>query len=316
MKTVYITGCCGFLGSHLTNICLQKGWNVIGVDKMTYASRPENLVHWGKYYPNKFKFIMKDINDLDFLYECDYFINTCAESHVDNSIAKSEQFLHTNINGVYHILELIRNSHGQKPIFLQYSTDEVYGDIIRGKHSEISPLHPSNPYSSTKASADMLIMAWGRTYDIPYIIIRPTNNYGKYQYPEKLIPKTVKYLKLGKKIPLHNQGTPKRNWLHASDTSNAVITLIEAGVKNQIYNICGGFEQSNITTVRKIIQWYTGSKRNLNKYIDTSYSRVGQDVRYALDDSKLRALGWEPKINFDEEIGNIVEHYKEQEYIW
>jgi dTDP-glucose 4,6-dehydratase len=160
----------------------------------------------------------------------------------------------------------------------------------------------------------MLVLAWARTYNLPYIIIRPTNNYGIGQYVEKLIPKACKYLKLGRKIPLHNNGTPIRNWLHAQDTANAVITIIESGVENEIYNICGGFEQSNIMTVKKILKEYFGDI-DFHNYIDTTYSRQGQDIRYALNDSKLRILGWEPKADFDQELKYIVQYYKNK-FIW
>ena len=138
-------------------------------------------------------------------------------------------------------------------IFQNFSTDEVYGDIESGEHFETDLLKPSNPYSATKAAADQLIIAWSRTYDIPYNIIRPTNNYGIGQYVEKLIPKACKFIYLGRKIPLHNNGTPIRNWLHAKDTASAVLKIIEAGKENEIYNIAGGFEQSNIDTVKKVI---------------------------------------------------------------
>ena len=159
----------------------------------------------------------------------------------------------------------------------------------------------------------MLVLAWGRTYNIPYVIVRPTNNYGVGQYVEKLIPKTCKALHLGRKIPLHNNGTPIRNWLHAADTATAVTTIIEAGVQNEIYNIAGGFEQANIDTVHKVIKQY--GILDLYNMVDLSYSRIGQDVRYALDDSKLRALGWEPKAVFDNELPSIVEYYKNK-FIW
>jgi dTDP-glucose 4,6-dehydratase len=161
----------------------------------------------------------------------------------------------------------------------------------------------------------MLVLAWARTYNLPYIIVRPTNNYGIGQYVEKLIPKACKYLRLGRKIPLHNNGTPIRNWLHAQDTANAVITIIESGVENEIYNICGGFEQSNLDTIKKILILKGKDINDLDQYIDFSTNRPGQDVRYALDDSKLRALGWEPKVNFDWELQFITEYYK-RKFIW
>jgi dTDP-glucose 4,6-dehydratase len=314
-KAVYVTGCLGFIGSYVTRKCLEKGWYVKGVDKMTYAANKELLDEF-MTYPN-FSFVHCDINDLKFLYECDYIINTAAETHVGNSIANSDEFVHSNVNGVHHLLELLRNYRQETtktPILLHFSTDEVYGDIENGAHLESDLLKPSNPYSATKAAADMLVLAWGRTYNLPYVIVRPTNNYGIGQYVEKLIPKACKYLSLGKKIPLHNNGTPIRNWLHADDTAKAVIAIIESGVKNEIYNIAGGFEQSNWTTVKKVIKEYSNDA-DIEKHIDVDYSRVGQDVRYALDDSKLRALGWKPTQQFDIELSGIVEYYKNK-FIW
>ena len=215
------------------------------------------------------------------------------------------------------MLRKYRQETSTKPILIHFSTDEVYGDIKEGLHTEADLLKPSNPYSATKAAADMLVLAWGRTHNLPYIIIRPTNNYGIGQYTEKLIPRACKYLKLDKKIPLHNNGTPIRNWLHAADTAEAVITIIESGVKNEIYNIAGGFEQSNWDTVNKVVKAYNNYlySYSVEPYLDLSFSRVGQDVRYALDDSKLRLLGWEPKKQFDSELPGIIEYYKEK-FIW
>jgi len=316
-KVVYVTGCLGFIGSYVTRACLNKGWYVKGVDKMTYAANKNLLAEFNEY--SNFSFVNCDINDLKFLYDCDYVINTAAETHVGNSISNSDDFVHSNVNGVHNLLELIRNHRGEnvsKPILLHFSTDEVYGDIEEGEHIETDLLKPSNPYSATKAAADMLVTAWGRTYKLPYIIIRPTNNYGIGQYVEKLIPKACKYLKLGKKIPLHNNGTPIRNWLHASDTAQAVITIIESGVQNEIYNICGGFEQSNLDTIKKVLTLHKGSADiDIESYIDLTLKRQGQDVRYALNDDKLRALGWTPQVSFDTELKYIVEYSKEK-FIW
>jgi dTDP-glucose 4,6-dehydratase len=291
----------------------------MGVDKCTYAANLNVLTEFHEY--DNFEFINEDINDLKFLYDCDYIINTAAETHVGNSISNSDEFVKSNINGVHNLLELIRNYRQEStrtPILLHFSTDEVYGDIDEGAHTETDLLKPSNPYSATKAAADMLILAWARTYNLPYVIVRPTNNYGIGQYVEKLIPKTLKYLKLGRKIPLHNNGTPIRNWLNAADTANAVLTIIDREVTNEIYNIAGGFEQSNYDTVKKVLEVFSGLELDVfdvKHYLDLSYSRAGQDVRYALDDSKLRALGWEPKMNFDEELPKIVKYYKEK-FIW
>jgi len=315
-KIVYVTGCLGFIGSYVTRQCLEKGWYVKGVDKITYAANDQLLEEFNKH--KNFSFVHCDINDLKFLYDCDYIINTAAETHVGNSIVNSDDFVHSNINGVHNILKLIKNyrqENLQKPILLHFSTDEVYGDIESGAHTESDLLKPSNPYAATKAAADMLVLAWARTYNIPYVIVRPTNNYGIGQYVEKLIPKVCKYLHLGRKIPLHNRGSPIRNWLHAADTASAVIRIIECGVTNEIYNICGGYEQSNIDTIKKILAVKNINEENIEKYVDFSFNRAGQDVRYALDDSKLKSIGWNPVKVFDDEIKSIIEYYKNK-FIW
>jgi dTDP-glucose 4,6-dehydratase len=314
MKIVYVTGCLGFIGSYITRACLKKGWYIRGVDKITYAANVD-LLHEFYKYPN-FAFEQTDINNLKFLYDCDYVINCAAETHVGNSIVDSDEFIHSNINGVYHLLQLIKNCReDQKPTLLHFSTDEVYGDIVEGSHKETDLLKPSNPYSATKAAGDMLILAWARTYKIPYIIVRPTNNYGIGQYIEKLIPKSIKYLSLNRKIPLHNNGSPIRNWLHASDTAHAILTIIDRGQSNNIYNIAGHFEQSNLTTVEKILKYYLGQQFILTSDFTCDESRQGQDLRYSIDDSRLIDLGWYPQTVFDDELPKIVEHYKHT-FIW
>jgi len=317
-KIIYITGCLGFIGSYVTRACLDKGWYVKGIDKITYAANT-NLIDIFES-TGRFSFEKQDICNIDRLIDCDYFINVAAETHVDNSIRKSDDFIHSNIDGVYNILELLKNYKNQnqmQPTLIHFSTDEVYGDIIDGEHNELDILKPSNPYSATKAAADQLILAWARTYNIPFVIVRPTNNYGIGQYVEKLIPKTCKFLELGRKIPLHNNGTPYRNWLHAKDTAEGIITIIESNTKNEIFNIAGGFEQSNIVTVEKIIKQYFGYLPSdyKDKYLDLSLKRPGQDLRYAINDDKLRALGWSPKCVFDEELVSIVDYYKSH-FIW
>lgn len=312
---VYVTGCLGFIGSYVTRACLKKGWYVKGIDKVTYASNSDVLAEFFQY--ENFSFTKCDINDLEFLYDCDYVINTAAETHVGNSIVKSDDFVHSNINGVHHLLELLRNyrqENNRTPVLLHFSTDEVYGDTVDGIHTETDLLRPSNPYSATKAAADMLILAWARTYKIPYVIVRPNNNYGINQYVEKLIPKSIKYLQIGRKIPLHNNGKPTRNWLHASDTAEAITTIIESGVRNEIFNISGGIELPNVDVATKIIHGLFGDV-DINQYIDFSLQRPGIDVRYSVDDSKLRKLGWSPKTNFDEELSKMIQHYSNK-FIW
>jgi len=310
VKLVVITGCLGLIGSYVTRECLSKGWKVYGVDKCTYAANQQFLQ---EFLDNKnFSFVREDISSLKYLPDCDYVINVAAESHVGNSIIDSADFIHTNINGVKNLLDLIRvkpSNVDDKPVFFHFSTDEVYGDIESGTHVETDILKPSNPYSASKAAADMLVLAWARTYGVNYVILRPTNNYGIGQYPEKLIPLSVKLLSRGKKIRLHDEGTPIRNWLHAHDTATAVTSIIESGVTNQIFNVAGGFEQKNADTVKKIINCYYNTDNNWLDYVDLSFRRPGQDVRYALSDEKLRSLGWTPQKNFDDEISHIVSYY-------
>lgn len=310
-KIVYVTGCLGFIGYQVTLACLKQGWYVRGVDKGTYAANWNLLPELNKY--KSFTFEHKDINDLDHLYDCDYFINTAAESHVDNSIESSDVFVHSNIDGVHNILKLINQKKGRRPILLHFSTDEVYGDIEQGSHKETDLLKPSNPYSATKAAADMLVQAWGRTHKIPYVIVRPTNNYGIGQYVEKLIPKTCKHLTVGRKIDLHNNGTPVRTWLHSEDTARAVVTIINAGVVNEIYNISGPYQTENINVVKRILELH-GIRDGIDKHIEP-LDRQGQDVRYAVDDTKLKKLGWQPLAEFDKELKKIVKYYKNN-FIW
>ena len=311
MKLVTITGCLGLIGSYVTRACLEKGWQVYGVDKCTYAANTGNIAEFKKY--DNFTFVKEDIAELKYLPDCDYVINIAAESHVGNSIVDSADFIQSNILGVKNLLDLVRQKQDnvtQRPVFFHFSTDEVYGDITEGAHTESDALRPSNPYSASKAAADMLIMAWARTYDLEYLILRPTNNYGIGQYPEKLMPVTVKLLQRGRKIRLHDAGEPIRNWLHSADTATAVTTIIESGKTNEVYNVAGGFEQKNKETVRKIVQSYFGDDRDYTPYTNLEHKRAGQDVRYALDDSKLRDLGWSPQRTFDAEVSNIVEFYK------
>lgn len=315
MKIVYVTGCLGFIGSYVTRLCLKRGWQVRGIDKCTYAANTDLLNEFNEY-PN-FTFEKIDINNLEFLFDCDYIINTAAETHVGNSIVKSIDFLRSNVDGVAHLLDLIKNyraESGKLPTLLHFSTDEVYGDIEDGFANEKSTLNPSNPYSATKAAADMLILAWARTHKIPFVILRPTNNYGCGQYVEKLIPKACKYMQIGKKLPLHNEGLSIRTWLHANDTARAVLAVIDSGNTNEIYNVSSHLELQNIEVCNKIAHQYFGDF-DANSIYDFSYQRPGQDLRYALDDSKLRSLGWKEEAIFEKEIIDIGEYYKGR-FIW
>lgn len=314
-KILYVTGCLGFIGYHVTKKFLDEGHYVYGIDSKTYASNKDFLYELLEY--KNFTFDGCDINDIDRLVDCDYFINTAAETHVDNSIVSSDVFLRSNINGVHKILELIKQKpKSRRPTLLHFSTDEVYGDIVDGFHSETDLLKPSNPYSATKAAADMLVTAWARTYDVPYVIVRPTNNYGIGQYVEKFIPKAIKNLSLGRPIIMHDNGSPRRTWLHVSDTANAVFKIIESGIVNEIYNISGNYEEQNIVVAKHLVDlFFNCSVTHHAKFMDFSEKRVGQDVRYAIDDSKLKALGWKPEAEFKDSLVEIVKYYKEN-FIW
>lgn len=303
-KKLLITGFAGFIGSHFTRKCLELGYQVVGVDSMTYASDIKHIVEFSE---NKnFTLILGNINDLPENFGCDVIINIAAESAVGKSIEDCTDFLHSNINGVHQLLEISKDKN--IPL-LQISTDEVLGDIVSGSFKEDANYNPSNPYSATKASAEMLIRAYARTYGVKYQIIRLTNNYGLDQDKEKLIPKTIEFFKQGKKIPLHNNGTPLRNWLHVSDSVEAILTILDKGNLNEIYHVNGNCELPNLTVVSYILHKMSPDQFiNLESLLDLSVSRSGQDVRYMLDDSKLRSLGWEPKADFYNELDKIILH--------
>ena len=314
MRVVCVTGCLGFMGSHFTRACLQRGWQVWGVDKRTYAAHAEWLDEF-RQSPS-FKFTEADIATMEHLYDVDAVFNFAAETHVDNSIMDGRRFLGANVLGVENLLELIRAKRNyEMPLLVQISTDEVYGDVLDGKHTESDPLHPSNPYSASKAAADMLILGWHRTHGVPHVILRPTNNYGIGQYPEKLIPKAVKYLSLHKKIPLHGKGLYVRNWLHVEDTVAAIFRILERGQRNRIYNVSGNYEATNRDVIEQVLHCYFGKRVKVAEYAQFNYVRMGEDVRYSLDDTPLRKLGWKTTRIFTQEIKAIVEYYRDR-FVW
>ena len=311
-KVVYVTGCLGFIGSYVTRACLERGWYVRGVDKITYAGNPSFLKEFKKY-PN-FTFDRTDICDLDWLYDCDYIINTAAETHVDNSIVQSDDFIHSNVNGVHNLLELIRkNSHFDMPTLLHFSTDEVYGDIVNGAHKETDLLKPSNPYSATKAAADHLVGAYAKTFGSKCIITRCTNNFGPYQFPEKLIPKTIIRAQKNLKVPLYGDGNQIRSWIYALDHFDAIESLIKNGQYGEIYNITAWNEISNKTIVEKIL----GLMNKSNDLIEYVGDRPGHDRRYSIDSSKIQnEIGWKPKFDFDAALKETVSWYLENTEWW
>lgn len=313
-KIVYITGCLGFIGSYVTRTCLNRGWHVLGVDNETYAANIDLLNEFSTY--PKFKYLKHNINDLNMLYDCDYIINTAAETHVDNSIVNNNEFIKSNIDGVHNLLRLIQTKSRYKmPTLIHFSTDEVYGDRENKNFTEDDLVKPSNPYSATKASADMLIIAWHRTYNVPFLILRPSNNYGIGQYVEKFIPKTIKYLNLGKRVPLHENGIPMRTWLHAQDTADAVMHLIDHNQINEIFNVAGNYETNNLTVFKQILSCMKINPNHYLDYVDFNVTRPGHDIRYSLNDEKIKKLGWINKKYFDQELPSIIKYYQER-FVW
>lgn len=300
---IVVTGGLGFIGKHFVRKCLNEDFFIINIDSMSYASDKFIRNEFLEY--KNYREINLDVCSVDVLPECDVIVNFAAESHVDNSITNSRNFCVTNFLGVQNMLELARRKQpGERPLFVQISTDEVYGDISEGEHSEESILFPSNPYSASKAAADMLVKSWGRTYDLPWMILRPTNNYGLHQYPEKLIPKSAWRMMRGKKAIMHGDGSYVRCWLHAEDTCEAILTAIEKGRPGEIYNISGDDELRNIEILSMIAD-ITGTPPG-EAWVSIE-DRSGQDVRYGLNDAKLRALGWAPRRHIRDELPVIVE---------
>ena len=311
-KVICLTGHRGFIGSHLTELCLSKGHRIIGLDKLTYAANRDIE------FKGDFSEQIIDINDLKTLPFCDIIINMSAESHVDNSISDNSHFMRSNVLGVHNILELLKNQKINNmmhswgwtpPLFVQISTDESLGDIEKGFFDESAMQRASNPYSCTKACAEQLVMAWGRTYGLPYIITRTTNNYGPRQHIEKLIPNVITRLLSGQKAIVHGGGGYVRNWINVSDNVDALYTIIDSGNVNEIYHIASDEEYSVEQIVRKICG---ALGKRYEDSIDTSIDRSGADVRYALNYDKTKTLGWRSKRGFDESLTVLIDHYREK----
>ncbi len=310
-RLILVTGGLGFIGKHFVAACLDRGDYVINVDRVNYAADRVMKCAF-KQQPN-YRFMEVDVCDLEYLPECDIVVNFAAESHVDNAIANNYKFCRANIIGVQHLLELVRNKQEhERPRFVQISSDEVYGDSLDGKFTEDDLLRPSNPYSATKASADMLVQSWSRTYKIPFNIVRPSNNYGTHQYPEKLIPKSSWRMKRGLPALMHGDGSYVRSWLHAEDTVAAIMTVLEAGEIDSIYNVSGDLHLRNIEVLQKIAAILGVPEAEAWMPVT---DRSGQDVRYAIDDQRVRNLGWHPIRDFGEELKKIIHEIDFQRFI-
>lgn len=282
-----VTGGRGFIGSHFVEKALERGDVVVDIDKMGYASN-DNLP-WDNH-PN-YTFIKADISEIQHLPSCDVIVNFAAESHVDNSIKSSDVFVKSNVLGVHNLLELVRGKPSyDRPLFFHISTDEVYGDRTEGLFTEEDKLKPSNPYSATKASAEMLVLSYTRTYNIDYIITRSSNNYGERQFEEKLIPKCISSIKNNKKIPIHGDGSYIRDWTYVKDNVDGIFCIIDSGIKNEIYNIAAENYMTNLEAARTVLKWHNKDE-SLIQFVE---NRWGQDLRYAVSAKKLRNLGWNP----------------------
>lgn len=288
MKIV-TTGGRGFIGSHFIELCLDRGYSVIDIDYMGYCSNKKLPFDEHENYEHA----KQDICTIQHIPLCDVVVNFAAETHVDNSINDTMPFVRSNILGVHNLLEIIRGKNSyERPLFVQISTDEVYGDLLFGEFTEKDTLKPSNPYSATKVAAEALVLAYHRTYGIDYLITRSSNNYGERQYEEKLIPKTIKCIQEGKKIPIHGDGSYVRDWIYVKDNAEAILTLIEKQIKNDTYNIGSGNRIQNIDVVKEILSWYDADPLT---YIQFVPNRWGQDLRYALNTNKINSIGWTPK---------------------
>ncbi|MEM5830512.1 MAG: dTDP-glucose 4,6-dehydratase [Candidatus Aenigmatarchaeota archaeon] len=315
-------GTAGFMGSNFVRK-LAKIYNnheILIADKLTYAGRIENIKD---ILSDRVKFVKCDISNFEEInkiikdFKPEIIINFAAESHVDRSINEPALFIKTNIIGVFNILESIKEIN-RNIVYYHISTDEVYGDILDlyGKDAEVDesyPLNPSSPYSASKASADLLIKAYGRTFGIKYVIIRPSNNYGPYQHPEKLIPRTIIRLLLGYKATIYGDGSSIRDYIYVDDFVDGVITILEKGKLNEIYNICAGNKITIREVVEKIVKLLGKDVEKDIKYVS---SRPGEDKMYSMKCEKLRALGWEPKHSFEEGLRKTIDWYIKNRWWW
>ena len=287
MKLI-VTGGRGFIGSHFVELALKNGDSVIDYDCMTYCA---NEVLPFDDNPN-YKHVSENICDITHLPSCDVLINFAAETHVDNSINDTTPFLKSNVIGVHNLLEILRGkpSH-ERPLFVQISTDEVYGDRPEGAFQESDKLTPSNPYSASKAAAEMFVLGYHRTYSMDYLITRSSNNYGERQYSEKLIPKSLECIHTNKKIPLHGDGSYVRDWIYVKDNVSAIYTLIQGGVKNDVFNIGANNHMTNLEVALDLLESFGKGKEGI-QFVD---NRWGQDLRYSLSTDKINKFGWTAK---------------------
>lgn len=315
MKTYLVTGGAGFIGSNYIHFLLETYGDdvqILNLDKLTYAGNLENLKTVSER--SNYKFIHGDICDSQLVEslmpDVDIVVNFAAESHVDRSIGAPDDFIKTDVYGAFVLLESARKHNVEK--FIQISTDEVYGSIIDGSFKESDLLEPSSPYSASKAGADRLAFSYFVTYNLPVIITRCSNNYGPYQYPEKLIPLFVTNALDNKSLPIYGDGKNIRDWIYVKDHCDAIEFLIQHGTLGQVYNVGAGNERMNIEITDLILE-KLNKPASLKTYVQ---DRLGHDRRYSVDTSKIRKLGWKPKHKFEDAIESTIKWYIDHREWW
>jgi dTDP-glucose 4,6-dehydratase len=334
VKTILVTGGAGFIGSNFVRYVLstRRDVRVVNYDKLTYAGNLENLA--GIEEGERYRFVRGDISDpkgVNSVLEAEKpwaVINFAAESHVDRSILDATPFVDTNVKGAHVLLEACRKQPVER--FVQISTDEVYGALGEdGVFTEDSPIRPNSPYAACKAAADLIVLAYAKTYKLPVIVTRSSNNYGPYQFPEKLIPLMIQNALVGKELPVYGKGKQVRDWLYVEDNCQAIARVLESGRIGEVYNIGGDCEKRNIEVVRQICAILEEKSAKSSKLLTphSSLDRLikfipdprgaAHDFRYALDSSKIKdELGWEARVGFDEGLRRTVEWYlQNQEWV-
>jgi dTDP-glucose 4,6-dehydratase len=315
MVEVLVTGGAGFIGSHFVRHALAAhgDWRITTLDKLTYAGRLENL-HDVMADP-RHEFVRGDIRDAavsaPLVQRSELVLHFAAETHVDRSILEAGEFIRTDVEGTFVLLEAARHAPGLRR-FVHVSTDEVYGSVETGSSRECDELRPRNPYAASKAGADRLAYSYWATHQVPVVIARPSNNYGPYQFPEKIIPLFATRALDGRSVPLYGDGLHVRDWLHVRDHCRALDLLVERGAAGEVYNIGGGNEVTNLELTRRVLA-ILGRPPSL---IEPVSDRPGHDRRYSMDTTRLRGLGWLPDIPFADGLRDTVEWYRRNEWWW
>jgi len=316
---ILVTGGAGFIGSNFVRMALTDklpNFNVdeiVVLDLLTYAGDEENLAPIAT--DKRYKFVKGDIRDLELakklMRQTDYVVHFAAESHVDRSIEGGSEFVSTNVMGTQVLLDAARNSNIKR--FLHVSTDEVYGSISEGSWPEDHPLLPNSPYSASKAGSDLLVRAYNRTHKLDTVITRCSNNYGQYQFPEKVMPLFITNIIEGKKVPLYGNGLNVRDWLHVDDHCRGIALALTKGKAGEVYNIGGGTELTNVELTHKILAAMGVGE----EFIQPVEDRKGHDLRYSVDITKINTdLGYSPQVNFEEGLQKTINWYKSNEVWW